>query len=125
MARSVADAAALLTVIAGTDPRDPATAEANAHATDYNRFLDPDGLKGKRIGVVRAMMGREPNADRAVETAIAVMKAHGAIIVDPVDLPHLKELSEPEGIVLQYDFKQDIAAYLATPPRRAPRASPS
>ena len=114
MARSVADAAALLTVIAGSDPRDPASAEANAHATDYSRFLDPDGLKGKRIGVVRAMMGREPNADRAVESAIAVMKAHGAIIVDPVDLPHLRELSEPEGIVLQYDFKQDIAAYLAT-----------
>lgn len=114
MARSVADAAALLSVIAGTDPRDPATAEANAHATDYSRFLDPNGLKGKRIGVVRAMMGREPNADSAVEAAIAVMKAQGAIIVDPVELPHLKDLSEPEGIVLHYDFKQDIAAYLAT-----------
>ena len=114
MARSVADAAALLTVIAGADPRDPATAEANAHATDYGRFLDPEGLKGKRIGVVRAMMGREPNADRAVEAAITIMKAHGAIIVDPVDLPHLKDLSEPEGIVLQYDFKHDIATYLAT-----------
>ena len=116
MARSVADAAALLTVIAGSDKRDPATAEADAHATDYSKFLDPDGLKGKRIGVVRAMMGREPNADRAVEAAIAVMRAKGAIIVDPVELPHLKELSEPEGIVLEYDFKQDINAYLATRP---------
>ena len=116
MARSVADAAALLSVIAGSDKRDPATAEADRHATDYTRFLDPDGLKGKRIGVVRALMGHEPNADRAVEEAILLMKAQGAVIVDPVELPHLKELSGPEGIVLQYDFKQDIAAYLATRP---------
>jgi amidase len=114
MARNVADAAALLSAIAGSDPRDPATAEAAAHATDYTRFVDPEGLKGKRIGVVRNLMGRDPYADRAVEEAIAVMKAHGAIIVDPVELPHLKELGDPEEIVLQYDFKHDIAAYLAT-----------
>jgi amidase len=114
MARSVADAAALLSVIAGADPRDPATAEADSHATDYTRFLDAGGLRGKRIGVVRAMMGREPNADRAVEAAISLMKAQGAIIIDPVELPHLKDLAEPEGIVLQYDFKHDIAAYLAS-----------
>jgi amidase len=116
MARSVADAAALLSVIAGSDPRDPATADANSHVTDYTRFLDAGGLKGKRIGVVRAMMGREPHADAAVEAAISVMKAQGAIIIDPVEMPHLKELGDPEGIVLQYDFKQDIAAYLATRP---------
>jgi len=116
MARSVADAAALLSVIAGSDPRDTATAEADRHATDYTKFLDANGLKGKRIGVVREQMGREPNADRAVEDAIAVMRAQGAVIVDPVELPHLKELAKPEGIVLEYDFKQDIAAYLATRP---------
>jgi amidase len=116
MARSVADAAALLSVIAGSDERDPATADADAHAADYTKFLDPHGLKGKRIGVLRSLMGREPNADRAVEEAIAVMRAQGAIIVDPVELPHVKELSEPEEIVLDYDFKTDIEAYLATRP---------
>jgi amidase len=116
MARSVADAAALLSVIAGSDERDPATAEADAHATDYTKFLDASGLKGKRIGVVRALMGREPNADRSVEEAIALMRAQGAVIVDPVELPHLKELSAPEGILLHYDFKADIEAYLATRP---------
>ncbi len=114
MARSVADAAALLSVIAGSDPADPATVDADRHATDYTRFLDANALRGKRIGVVRALVGAEPNADRALQQAIAVMKAQGAIIVDPVTLPHLQELGEPEGTVLSYDFKHDINAYLAT-----------
>ncbi len=113
MARNVADAAALLGVIAGSDPRDPATAEADRHATDYTKFLDPNGLKGKRIGVVRQLAGAEPNADRVLEQSIALMKAQGAIIVDPVTLPHLAELGEPEMTVLLYDFKHDINAYLA------------
>lgn len=116
LARSVADAAALLSAIAGSDPRDPATVDADKHATDYTKFLDPNGLKGKRIGVVRALAGNEPNADRVLDAAIATMKAQGAIIVDPVTLPHLSELSAPESTVLQYDFKHDINAYLATRP---------
>ncbi|KQZ80115.1 amidase [Rhodanobacter sp. Root561] len=114
MARSVADAAALLSVIAGSDPRDPATRDADRHATDYTKFLDPNGLKGKRIGVVRQLAGAEPNADRVLEESIALMKAQGAIIVDPVKLPHLAELGDPEITVLLYDFKHDINAYLAT-----------
>ena len=116
MARSVADAAALLTVIAGSDPRDTATREADQHATDYRKFLDASGLRGKRIGVVRQLAGAEPNADRVLEQAIATMKAQGAIIVDPVTIPHLSELGEPELTVLSYDFKHDINAYLANRP---------
>ena len=114
MARSVADAAALLSVIAGSDPRDPATADADQHAADYTKFLDPNGLRGKRIGVVRALGGIEPNADRVLDEAIAAMKAQGAIIVDPVQVPHINELGDAENTVLQYDFKHDINAYLAT-----------
>ncbi|HEX7813821.1 amidase [Dyella sp.] len=113
IARSVADAAVVLSAIAGSDPHDSATADADRHATDYTRFLDPDGLRGKRIGVVRALAGSEPNADRALEQAIAVMKAQGAIIVDPVELPHLHELGDPEMTVLLYDLKHDMNAYLA------------
>ena len=114
MARNVADAAALLTAIAGSDPRDPATLDANKHKADYTRFLDPDGLRGKRIGVVRQFAGNEPNADRVLDAAIATMKAQGAIIVDPVKLPHLDELGPLEMTVLLYDFKHDLDAYLAT-----------
>jgi amidase len=104
----------LLSVIAGSDSRDPATAEADKHATDYTRSLDPNGLKGKRIGVVRQLAGAEPNADRVLDQAIATMKAQGAIIVDPVTLPHLSELNTPESLVLRYDLKHDLNAYLAT-----------
>ncbi|WP_130619936.1 amidase [Dyella amyloliquefaciens] len=114
MARSVADAAALLSVIAGSDPRDPATVDADRHATDYTRFLNADGLRGKRIGVVRELGGAEPNADRILDESIALMKAQGAIIVDPVELPHLKDLGDSELTVLLYDFKHDINTYLAT-----------
>ena len=113
MARGVADAATLLTVMAGSDPQDPATVDADKHATDYTRFLDPNGLRGKRIGVVRQLAGSEPNADRVLDEAIAAMKAQGAIIVDPVTLPHLAELGDPEMTVMLYDFKHDLNTYLA------------
>lgn len=116
MARTVTDAAILLTAMAGSDPHDPATADADKHAADYTRFLDPNGLRGKRIGVVRQLAGNEPNADRVLDDAIAAMKAQGAIIVDPVTLPHLADLSDPELIVMAYDFKHDINAYLANRP---------
>ena len=114
MARSVADAAAVLSVIAGNDPRDPATVDADRHATDYRRFLDPNGLRGKRIGVVRQLGGAEPNADRILDQSIALMKAQGAIIIDPVEIPHLKELGDVEMLVLLYEFKHDLNTYLAT-----------
>ncbi|HEY4291752.1 amidase [Luteibacter sp.] len=116
MARSVADAAAVLGAIAGSDPRDSATVEADKHATDYTKFLDPNALRGKRIGVVRALAGIEPNADRALEHTIVLLRAQGATVVDNVEIPHLKELSEHEIDVLLYEFKHDIAAYLATRP---------
>jgi amidase len=113
LARDVTDAAILLSALAGSDPNDPATVDADKHATDYTRFLDPNGLRGKRIGVVRALAGNEPNADRVLDEAIAAMKAQGAIIVDPVTLPHLSELGDPEMTVMLYDFKHDLNAYLA------------
>jgi hypothetical protein len=115
--RSVADAATVLSAIAGSDPHDPATAEAGQHATNYGHFLQRDGLRGKRIGVVRQLAGRDPNADRVLEQAIVLMKQQGAISVDPVELPHLNELSELEGTVLKYEFKDAINAYLADHPK--------
>jgi amidase len=113
MTRTVADAAALLTAMAGSDPSDPATAGADAHATDYTRFLQPGALAGKRIGVVRKLAGMEPNADRALEQAIAVLRAQGATVVDPVDVPNIDTLGDDEFTVLLYEFKHDVAAYLA------------
>jgi amidase len=116
MSRSVADAAALLTAIAGVDPRDPATADAQGHiAKDYTAFLDANGLKGARIGV-QARTGNNPIVDRVLEQAIAVLKAQGAEVVDPAPIETAGQLGTNERDVLQYEFKADLNAYLATMP---------
>lgn len=114
MARSVRDAAAVLSVIAGSDPRDPATADANRHATDYTRFLVPGALKGKRIGVVRQLAGYDPDVDHLLDRTVAVLRAAGATVIDPVKLPNVGRYGNDETTVLLYDFKHDINAYLAT-----------
>jgi len=116
LCRTVADAAALLTALAGVDPRDPATAQADGHiAADYTAFLDPNGLKGARIGV-QARNGNNPIVDNVVEQAIAVLKAQGAEVVDPAAIDTVGQLGTNERDVLQYEFKADLNAYLATLP---------
>jgi amidase len=103
MARSVADAAALLTALAGEDERDPATASGRGKAKDYAQALDPAGLRGARIGVARNMAGFHPDTDRLFDAAIADMKRLGAEIVDPADVPGVQELGDPEFEVLLYE----------------------
>jgi amidase len=123
MCRTVTDAAILLGVMAGADPADPATRDAGTHAAaDYARFLDPSGLKGARIGVARAgFFGYSGAVDKLAEDAIALLKSAGAEIVDPADIPHANDYGSAEGVVLQYDFKHDINAYLATLGAGAPK----
>ncbi|HEV8398415.1 MAG TPA: amidase [Gemmatimonadales bacterium] len=116
LSRSVADAAALLTALAGADPRDPATADAQGHVEkDYTAFLDANGLKGARIGV-QARTGNNPIVDKVLEQAIAVLKAQGAEVVDPAPIDTAGQLGTNERDVLQYEFKADLNAYLATMP---------
>jgi amidase len=111
MTRTVADAALLLSVLAGADPRDPAT--RRAPAVDYRKGLDADALRGARIGVPRKKLyGYSEATDRLADQAIAVMKAHGAVIVDPADVPHLGTYEEDELEVLLHEFKADLGDYL-------------
>jgi amidase len=114
MARSVADAAALLTALAGSDARDPATREADRRREDYTRALDAEGLRGARIGVARNMAGFHPDTDRLFDEALAEMKRRGAEIVDPADVPGVKDLGDPEFEVLLFEFKAGLEAYLAS-----------
>jgi amidase len=115
MGRTVADAAALLGVLAGPDPRDRATARAAGRPADYTRFLDPNALRGARIGVPRKkFFGYDPHADRVAENAIRAMRDAGATIVDPADIPHAGEYDEGEFEVLLYEFKADLNEYLAS-----------
>jgi amidase len=113
MARTVADAALLLTVLAGSDTRDAATSEADRHKVDYASFLQADGLRGARIGVVRANFGgRNDLASAVVEQALKVLAAQGAILID-VELPHAGEYGDTETEVLTYELKAGVNAYLA------------
>jgi amidase len=121
MARTVADAAILLGALAGTDPRDGTTAESDAKAErDYPRCLDPDGLRGARLGVARAFFGFHPKVDALIEFALASMKRLGAEIIDPVGLKKSPELEAAELEVLRYEMKADMNAYLASLGLHAP-----
>ncbi|MGB7212308.1 MAG: amidase [Gemmatimonadales bacterium] len=123
MARTVTDAALLLGALAGPDPRDPATAGAAGHAAaDYSVFLRADGLKGARIGVLRgSFVGYHPEVDKLYQDALDVMTRAGAQLIDPVALPHSGEYDAAEGVVLSYEFKSDLNAYLADLGAAAPR----
>jgi amidase len=116
--RTVADAAAVLGALIGVDSRDPATAaSAGRFRSDYTRFVDPNGLRGSRIGVMRAgVTGYSPETDGVYEDALEALRAGGATLVDPADLPTIDEIGsgEAEIVVLLYEFKRDLNAYLAT-----------
>ena len=114
MARSVADAAALLTVLAGYDPDDPATEPLKSREPlDYTQFLNRDGLKGVRIGVMRQHAGFHEEVDAVFNRAIDTLRAQGAIVVDPADIPTQGKFDTEEQTVLLYEFKDGINRYLA------------
>lgn len=120
MTRTVADAAYLLGAMTGVDPRDPTTRTARAHALrDYSVALDPDGLKGARIGVARNLSGSDPRMLRMLDENIAVLRMLGATVIDPVNLPNLKAFARAHSKVLFYEFKADLNGYLAGLGRRA------
>jgi len=115
MGHSVADIAALLTVMAGSDAADAATADADAHKTDYTQGLSKDALKGVRVGVLRDEIGNEPKTAAVFEAALQKLKDAGAVLVDIKD-SSLAKVADNEGAVLNYELKADLNAYLATTP---------
>jgi len=115
--RTVTDAAVVLSVIQGTDPADPATAAAGPYVRrDYLRALDPDALRGKRIGVWRGGGAEQEDVAPVLAATIATLRARGATVVDDVELPGLDEAFANEFPALLNEFKHDINAYLAARP---------
>jgi amidase len=119
MTRSVADAALLLTAIAGIDPADAATGESRGKAADYTQALRKDGLQGKRLGVARNFFGRSPAVDAVIEKELAVLKAQGATLVE-VQLPNADKYDDSELEVLLAEFRPDLEAYLSGYAAHAP-----
>jgi amidase len=114
MARTVADAAALLAAIAGPDPRDPATAGQPARAAaDYAKALDPGAARGKRIGVVRAWGPIAKPVMALLDAALDDLRRLGAEVIDGVDLGLVRQLDDAEMEVLLTELKAGMAAYLA------------
>ena len=104
MARTVRDCAILL----------GAMAEGSHAQPDYTKYLDPQGLRGARLGVARKFFGITADVDRLMETCLAEMKRQGAEIIDPADLPSHGKYDDAELQVLQHEFKADLNAYLET-----------
>ena len=115
MTRTVRDAAILLGVVCGVDPRDPATSASDGRFhPDYTTFLDPAGLKGARLGIVRNISGFDERVIALFNRAIDDLKAAGAVIVDPANLPNMDSGSvfqELPTTVLNYEFKANINRY--------------
>lgn len=115
MTRTVRDAAVLLGPLTGVDPRDDATAASEGNSyTDYTQFLDTDGLRGARIGVARSFSGFDPRIMDLFDDAVDAMRAQGAVLVDPANLD-ASAWNDPLSLVLlEYEFKADLNAYLAS-----------
>lgn len=119
MTLTVRDAAAVMTVIAGSDPADPATAEADARKADYTAALSSDALKGKRIGVLRDRIGDRADVTALFDTALKQISDLGATVVEIADSRKgLEELGVAEFEVLMTELKADMAAYLASVPAK-------
>jgi amidase len=120
MCRTLRDAAILLSVLAGIDTEDGATlGDRGRNSLDYTKFLNPNGLRGARIGVVRKYFGFSEPVDALMEESLILMKRQGATIVDPAEIETFGKTGENEMLVLLYELKADLNAYLA---RRGPDA---
>src|SRR6185437_6158294 len=121
MARSVKDAAILLSAIAGIDPDDPPSLPAReAIPADYTKFLDKNGLRGARIGVARQFFNTRPKPREVLKAAIEKLRELGAELVDPVEIPSINLLGGSEQLVLMYEFKDGLNRYLDSLGEHAP-----
>jgi len=116
IAADVAMAARVLGAIAGSDPADPATKQADAHLSDYLAALKPAALRGARIGVLRFATGWSAETDKLFAQALTVLQAQGATLVDITTLKDREEMEKAETLVLHTELKADLNNYLASTP---------
>ena len=112
--KTVRDAAILLGAMTGIDPMDPVTLSSKEKSkTDYTVYLDPDGLKGKRIGVEKSLLHGHEVVDALLQKALDQMKAQGATIVEVDFMPEYSNLGNDEFTMMKYEFKDGLNQYLS------------
>jgi len=115
MARTVKDAAILLSALTGIDAEDAVTQKSRGKIqNDYTQFLDANGLRGKRIGVEKSMLKRHEGVDDLLQKALEIMKTNGATVVEVELMKKLEGIDPSEFTVLQYEFKDGLNRYLST-----------
>ena len=121
LTRSVRDAAVMLSIMAGLDTADAASvAVGNRFQTDYARYVDPKGLSGARLGIARKFFADNAPLNGFLDSCIGTLRAAGAVIVDPADLPLHGSAAAPEQEVMLYEFKADLNAYFMRLPPTFP-----
>jgi amidase len=121
MTRTVTDAAILLSAMAGIDSNDAVTGDSRGKAQlDYTKFLDPNGLRGARIGVARKFFGFSDKVDKLMADALDTMKGLGAEIIDPADIATAGKFGDSELEVMLFEFKAGLNAYLERLGPKAP-----
>ena len=124
LTRTVRDAAVMLGIMAGPDAADAASlAVGDRFERDYSRFLDPQGLRGARLGIARRFFADNAPLDRFLDRCVGLLRDAGAVIVDPVDLPSQAPVGGAEQEVLLTEFKADLNHYLARLPESFPARS--
>lgn len=116
MTRTVADAAYLLTEMVSKNPEDPATMDQPEPAVNYANYLKIDGLSGKRIGVIRSPFNMHNDLGPIFDSSIEAMKKRGAVIIDDLEFSSREGIGNAEGVVLNYEFKHYLNAYLSNAP---------
>ena len=113
MTRTVTDAAIVLGVLTGVDPKDPQTNKSREKSfSDYTPYLQQDGLQGARIGIARNFFGYHEQVDELINRAIDVMRRQGAEVIDPAPVKTAGKFGDEEFTVLLYEFKNHFEAYL-------------
>lgn len=117
MARTVADAAALLSAMTGVDQADEKTLASETFVgTDYTQFLDATALQGKRIGIMKGTFGNHERVDTVLESVVKALEEAGATVIQDIELPERRAIGRAGYELMLYEYKVGLNAYFASRP---------